>query len=51
MSKASACMETNPLKLDPYKITAHARTLLTKLGRMTLALLRVYRCYENPEAV
>jgi len=44
-------METNSLKLYPYKVTAHARVLLTKLGRMTLALYRVYWCYENPEAV
>jgi hypothetical protein len=51
MSKASAYMETNPLKLHPYKVTAHARILLTKLGRMMLALHRVYRCYESPEAV
>jgi hypothetical protein len=51
MTKASAYMETNPLKLHPYQATAHARVLLTKLGRMTLALHRVYWCYENPEAV
>jgi len=51
MTKASAYMETNSLKLHPYKITVHARMLLTKLGRMMLALHRVHRCYENPEAV
>jgi hypothetical protein len=51
MSIASAHMETNPLKLYPYKVTAHARTLLTKLERMMLALHGVYQCYENPEAV
>jgi hypothetical protein len=51
MSKSSAYMETNPLKLHPYKVTAHARILLTKLGRVTLALHRVYWCYKNPGAV
>jgi hypothetical protein len=51
MSKASDYMETNSLKLHPYKVTAHARELLTKLGRMMLAMHRVYWCYENPEAV
>jgi hypothetical protein len=50
MSKASAYMEKTPLKLHPNKVIAHARILLTTLGRMRLALHRVYWCFENREA-
>jgi len=49
--KLQLTQKQNPSKLHPNKVTDHARILLTELGRMRLALHRVYWCYENPEAV
>jgi hypothetical protein len=51
MSKASAYTETKPFKATSKQSYSSCKNILTKLGRMRLALHRVYWCYENPEAV